>query len=125
VLRPIAVRPIGNAEQLVVRIVGGPEADDSANCRFVIYKGLCYSKRGSCETASVAVGRHVYPVTFLRSFSAALTCATYIAIAVGASVHIADDSLPTLIDVHVLDADKLIAALTEPPKYLNLVCKSS
>jgi hypothetical protein len=58
-------------------------------------------------------------VTFIRSFSASLTCAADIGIAVGASVHIANDGLTAIADMDVLDADILVSALSEPPKYLR------
>ncbi|HMF16894.1 MAG TPA: hypothetical protein VKE98_06770, partial [Gemmataceae bacterium] len=60
-----------------------------------------------------------------RSFSAALTCAADIAIALGANAHITNDGLTAITDVDVLDADVLVSALSEPPKHLNLVRKSS
>jgi hypothetical protein len=34
--------------------------------------------------------------------------------------HIADDGLPTVIDVDVVDVDKLLTAVTQPSKNLNL-----
>jgi hypothetical protein len=34
--------------------------------------------------------------------------------------HVAYDSLPTVIDVDVLDANVLLPAVTKPPKHLDL-----
>ena len=34
--------------------------------------------------------------------------------------HIADDRFPTIIDMHMLDADELLPAVTQPSKNLNL-----
>ena len=39
-------------------------------------------------------------------------------------LHIADDGLPALVHVDVLDADKLLAAVTQASKNLNLHCIS-
>jgi hypothetical protein len=38
--------------------------------------------------------------------------------------HIADDSLPAIVPMDVLDAAKLLAAATQPLKDLNLGCTS-
>jgi hypothetical protein len=34
--------------------------------------------------------------------------------------HIADDGLPTIVDMDMFDADKLMTAITQPSKNLNL-----
>ena len=57
------------------------------------------------------------PVYRARSDFCIVRCSSILRILL---LHIADDGLPTIVHMNVLDADKLLAAVTQASKNLNL-----